>query len=103
MSKEYDGKFRVRGGVGYASAMFRVGAHPGTYSRSLGEDVIQKMNLSQSVKIADLEEYFILTIEDRPMILKSYDFVEEKRCEDVFAFEKWLESTITDLVQAMNK
>lgn len=99
MSTDYDQSLRARGGTGFASAMFRVNAHPREYSKRLGDALIAKMNVSKSVRIMDTEEFFILTINDQPMILKDYDFVELKRQETVFAYEEWLEKIIVGLIK----
>ncbi len=98
MSTDYDQSLRVRGGTGFASSMFRVNAHPRQYSKRLGDALIAKMNVSESVKVMCTEEIFILTINDQPMIIKDYDFVEKKRQEAVFAYEEWLEKAIRDLL-----
>jgi N-acetylmuramoyl-L-alanine amidase len=99
MSTEFDQSLRVRGGNGFASAMFRVNAHSRQYSKRLGDALIAKMGVSESIRIMDNEEFFILTINDQPMILKDYGFVELKRQEALFAFEEWLEKTIVGLLK----
>ncbi len=99
MSTDYDQSLRARGGNGFASTMFRVNAHPRQYSKKLGDTLISKMNVSESVRIMDSEDFFILTINDQPMILKDYDFVEQKRREAVFAYEEWLEQVVVELLK----
>ncbi len=99
MSTDYDQSLRARGGNGFASAMFRVNAHPRQYSKRLGDALIAKMNVSEAVRILDTEEFFILTVNDQPMILKDYEFVELKRQEAIIAFEEWLEKSIVGLLK----
>ena len=100
MSHYYKQELRVKGGPNFVGAMFRFSASPREYSRRLGQNRINKMALSESVKIYDSEEYFIISIHDEPKIIKDYYFVESKRQEAVYAFENWLEQTVLELLQA---
>lgn len=96
MKPIYDQSLRVQGGTSFASAMFRYTASPQDYSRRLGEMLINKLGVSESVKIYDTETFFIIAVNDAPKILKDYYFIESKRQEGVNAYEKWLEGFILE-------
>lgn len=69
MSTDYDQSLRVRVGTGLASAMFRVNAHPRQYSKRLGDTLIAKLNVSESVRIMDTEEFTIVTKINQPAVV----------------------------------
>lgn len=89
---------RVQGGIGWADAMFRGQANSPTYAEEMINRVLRRLKLeAEDYQIYFSESGFIL-IKGKEIILKmSYNMVEALRCEDVFAFEKYIEDQIKSL------
>lgn len=100
MNQFYNQDLRVQGGNSFSSAMFRFSASPREYSRRLGEMLIEKMGVSESIKLYDSDTYLIIAVNDNPMIIKDYYFVESKRQEGVYSYEDWLRNKIVDLLNS---
>lgn len=98
MNQFYNQDLRVKGGTNFSSAMFRFNASPREYSQRLGEILIERMMLSESVRIHSTETFLIITVNDIPVIVKDYYFVESKRQESVYAYEEWLKKIIIDSI-----
>lgn len=94
MNQFFNQDLRVKGGVNYSSAMFRFNASPREYSKRLGEMLIEKMGLSESIKLYDSETFLIIAIDDIPKVIKDYQFVESKRQQGVYSYEEWLKNII---------
>ncbi len=98
MSEFYNQSLRVRGGTGFADAIFRVNASPGEYSKRLGKNLFERLGVKEYFDLFNTDTFFLITKDDKPIIVKSYHFVELKRQEGVHAFEEWLEKEIKDLM-----
>lgn len=94
MSHIYDQSLRVQGGTGLASAMFRFSAEPKVYAKRLGDSLIDKMGVSESIRIFVTDDFMMITKDDRPILLKDWYFVEAKRQTGVYAYEEWLGDVI---------
>lgn len=94
MSEFYDQSLRVRGGRGYASAIFRINASPREYSKRLGKMLFERMGDTHSFDILNTDAFFLIIRDDKPIIARDYSFVELKRQEGAYAFEGWLEKVI---------
>jgi hypothetical protein len=99
MKKEIvmDPNLRVRGGYGYASAMFRLHSTCKDYSRDLALPIIEKYNTDKNeFEFFSAEDFFIITLNGIPIIIKDYYFVEEKRQTAMKAYEEWVENLLIE-------
>ena len=86
----YDETKRIQGGSCFGDAMFRFTATPEAYAKKMVQRVLEKEWGGDSpFQYFGSEGYFIIVREDKPIIIKDYEFVENLRCEDVHGFEKW--------------
>ncbi len=87
----YNKDKRIQGGSSFADAVFRFNASPEDYAKRMFHRVIEKEWGDASLfRFYTAESYFIITKDEKPMIINDYEFVEKKRCEDVHGFEKWV-------------
>lgn len=94
----YDRVKRVSGGKSFSDAMWRFNASPREYARGLGKRITDKLGISKSVKVYGSDEFFMIVKDEKPLIAKEINFVEQKRKEGAYAFETWLEAEIKALL-----
>lgn len=89
--KSIDFAKRVSGGNSWAGAMFRKTADPRLYAKKMIENVIREHDLvDHQIECFFNESYFIITRQEKLLIIKGYAFVEKHRQQGVHSFEDWL-------------
>lgn len=89
--KTIDYSKRVNDGSSWASAMFRKTADPKPYAKKMIENVIRAYDLyDQQIECFFNESYFIITRQEKLLIIKGYAFIEQQRQLGVHSFEDWL-------------
>jgi hypothetical protein len=89
---------RVHGGTGWADAIFRYQADSASYAEEMIRRVIRRLKLETEGYQTYSSESGFLLVKNNDIILKmSYNMVEAFRCEEVFAFEKYIENQIKSL------
>lgn len=96
MSKKYDSSLRVPGGNGYIDAIARHGLHPRQYAEKIFERVLKKTEKEKRFSFYSTKRFFIIAKEGVPLIIQDFDFVELKRQEGTFAFDKWVEDLLNN-------
>lgn len=86
----YDQTKRIQGGSCFGDAVFRFTASPEAYAKKMALHVMEKEWGEESpFRFFGSDGYFIIVRDDKPIIIKDYEFVERLRCEGAHAFEKW--------------
>lgn len=62
-----------------------------SYTKKMIENVIREHDLiDEQIECFFNESYFIITRQEKLLIIKGYAFVEQQRQQGVHSFEKWL-------------
>lgn len=90
-------------GSGWADAIFRYQSDNAKYAEEMIMRVIRKMIMN----VADFHIYFseadfLLLKKENCQLKMSYQLVEALRCEDVFAYEKYVEDHLNHHDHALN-
>ena len=89
---------REHGGTGWADAIFRYQADSTSYAEEMIRRVIKRLKLEAEGYQTYYSESEFLLVKNNVIILKmTYNMVEAFRCEEVFAFEKYIENQINAL------
>jgi len=92
----YDQTKRIQGGSCFADAMFRFTASTEAYAKKMVQRVLEKeWGEDSPFRFFGSEGYFIIVRDDKPIIIKDYEFVERLRCEGAHAFENWFSEIIS--------
>ena len=87
----YNESTRIRGGSCFGDSVFRCQASSFNYARTMFNRVAQKEWGEVSPYTLHMtEKFFIIAHKGSPLIIKDYDFVEEKRSIAVHAYEDWV-------------
>lgn len=93
----YNESERKNGGSCFADAIFRKNATPENYARVLTQRVLHRgFGKNSPFHYYETDTFFMITKDDQPIVVKDYQFVELKRCEDYRGFERWVEDTISN-------
>lgn len=96
----YEKNTRVSGGSSYSDALFRISATSQNYARKMFQKVMEKNSFDpKEIQYIATEDFFLLTLGQKPAIIEDFHFVELKRCEGVHAFEEWLVKTIREMIK----
>lgn len=86
---------RMHGGTGWADAIFRYQADSASYAGEMIKRIIRRCKLEAEGYRTYFSESDFILIKNKDIILHmSFNMVEAFRCEDVFAFEKYVENQI---------
>jgi len=86
---------RQAGGTGFADSIFRTSASSRDYAEGLFKRTVKKIRSDVCFEIFTTKKFFIISADGKPLVIKDFGYVEEKRCQGVFAFEEWLEKVLT--------
>jgi hypothetical protein len=88
---------RAPGGTCWADAIRNFNVESDKYVKIWADKIQRKNNLEVECFLSDT--FFLIIADGKMLAMKSYDFVEDKRCESYESFGDWLIQISTDNIQ----